>query len=46
MVGSGNGFTAAILLEPAEGTAAILLSNAEEAWPRSHVRPLLAVIGD
>ncbi|MFE5670225.1 serine hydrolase domain-containing protein [Agromyces sp. NPDC056523] len=46
VVGEGNGFTAAVLVDPDHGTAAVLLSNAEEAWPRSHVRPLLAAIGD
>ncbi|GGI45190.1 CubicO group peptidase (beta-lactamase class C family) [Agromyces flavus] len=42
--GASDGFTAAVLVDPAERTAAVLLSNAEEIWPRSHVRPLLAAI--
>jgi CubicO group peptidase (beta-lactamase class C family) len=44
IVGSSDGFSAALLADPGEGQASILLSNAEVDWPWSRVLPLMATI--
>ena len=46
IVGSSDGFSAALLADAGEGKASILLSNAEVAWPWSRVLPLMATIED
>ncbi|GAA1057786.1 hypothetical protein GCM10017608_01880 [Agromyces luteolus] len=46
VVGSAEGFTAAVLADPAAGRAAVLLSNAEEAWPWLRLRPILGLLAD
>ncbi|WP_353828716.1 serine hydrolase domain-containing protein [Agromyces sp. SYSU T0242] len=45
VVGSAEGFTAAILADPEAGRAVALLSNAEVAWPWSRLRPLVDLLG-
>ncbi|GAA2030804.1 serine hydrolase domain-containing protein [Agromyces tropicus] len=44
IVGSAEGFTAAILADRAAGRAVVLLSNAEVAWPWSRLRPLVDLL--
>ena len=46
IVGSSDGFSAALLADPSDGQASILLSNAEVHWPWSRVLPLMATIED
>lgn len=46
IVGSSDGFSAALLADPGDGQASILLSNAEVDWPWSRVLPLMATIED
>lgn len=46
IVGSSDGFSAALLADPRDGQAAILLSNAEIDWPWSRVLPLMATVED
>ncbi|MGR0318413.1 serine hydrolase domain-containing protein [Agromyces sp. ZXT2-3] len=44
IVGSAEGFTGAVLADQRAGRAVVLLSNAEEAWPWSRLRPLMQLI--
>ncbi|WP_430646965.1 serine hydrolase domain-containing protein [Agromyces sp. GXS1127] len=46
VVGSAEGFTGAVLADQRAGRAAVLLSNGEEAWPWSRLRPLLQLLGE
>jgi hypothetical protein len=46
IVGSAEGFTAALLADQRTGRAVVLLANGEEAWPWSRVRPLLGLLAD
>ncbi|WP_165308062.1 serine hydrolase domain-containing protein [Agromyces binzhouensis] len=44
IIGSAEGFTAAVLVDPSAGRAVVLLSNTEEAWPWVRLRPLLSLL--
>jgi|GEM_PF-1939169 len=44
VVGSGEGFTAAVLADPSAGRAVVMLANSEEAWPWVRLRPLLDLL--